>query len=789
MGAFGSVLDIQREGTQIRLRAEQATLELDFLTPHVVRARLALPDEVATGQKVALPLADPDLALTVADGDPYTVTTPEFSVRIYRDPLRMVFRDASGTVLVQTGEAGALAWESVDDGRRRVQARFRRATEEHYYGLGQAGPSLDKDGTTRRLWNSHYGYGPGSDTAVPFVMSSRGYGLFFDNSWDAEVSFGRSDERSNLVYTAEGGQLDCYFFCAPNPKAILAEYARLTGHPPIPPRWAFGYIQSTRHFENAEEIVDLARTLRDKHIPCDAIVFLSTYGPDMGMNNGVGTLEFHPELWAEPAALLQQLKDRNFRVVSHEYPVISPKSSNFHEAEQRGYVVDYTGSESSVMFNEGQRYLDFTNPAVGSWWWETHRPLVDLGVDGWWLDGGEGPPASVQLHAGSGQALHNVFDFNRQQAFAEGERRSRPEQRSWLLCRSGYAGMQRLGATCWSGDISNTFGVFANQLSLGLSTALSGVPYWGTDIGGFFHTVPESGELFARWFQFGAFSPIFRSHGRGVGPRGWREHLPWAHGAAIEEVCRTYAELRYRLMPYTYSLAWEAHRDGTPLMRPLVLEYPDDPNVVDMSTEYMWGPSFLVAPVTAGGATHWQVYLPRGNWYDFWTHAQYTGGQWIEVDAPLERLPLLVRGGAIVPRGPRLDYMDQRAGNLSLLIYPDGDSSFDLYEDDGVSRAYESDAYVVTTLRCAASDTRIQLSVGNRRGEYDGMPSSRTVLAQVYLPSAPRGVTVAGAGMLPRVDSQAALETSPPAWWHDGERFLWLGFSQAQAQVDIAITR
>ena len=209
------------------------------------------------------------------------------------------------------------------------------------------------------------------------------------------------------------------------------------------------------------------------------------------MNNGVGTLEFHPELWAEPAALLQQLKDRHFRVVSHEYPVISPKSSNFREAEQRGYLVDYTGSESSVMFNEGQRYLDFTNPAVGSWWWEMHRPLVDLGVDGWWLDGGEGPPASVQLHAGSGQALHNTFDFNRQQAFADGERHSRPGQRSWLLCRSGYAGMQRLGAACWSGDISNTFGVFANQLPLGLSTALSGVPYWGTDIGGFFHTVPS----------------------------------------------------------------------------------------------------------------------------------------------------------------------------------------------------------------------------------------------------------------------------------------------------------
>jgi alpha-glucosidase (family GH31 glycosyl hydrolase) len=792
MQPFGKVLEVQRAGTQIRLRAEQATLELEFLSARLLRARLVFPDDVASGQKVALPLADPQVVLSVDDGDTYTLRTAAFSVHIRRDPLRLEFRDLAGNVLVQTNDTRTLAWESVDDGRRRVQAQFRRATEEHYYGLGQAGPGLDKDGTTRRLWNSHYGFGPGTDMAVPLVVSSRGYGLFFDNSWDAAVSFGRSDERSNVVYTAEGGQLDCYFMYGPSPKAILAEYARLTGHPPLPPRWAFGYIQSTRHFENADEIVDLAQTLRAKHVPCDAMVFLSTYGQDMGMNNGVGTLEFHPRLWAEPAALLRQLKDRHLRVVSHEYPVVSPKSPAFVEAEQRGYLVDYDGGEGSVMFNEGQRYLDFTNPAVGGWWWDVHQPLVELGVDGWWLDGGEGPPSSVSLHAGSGQALHNSFDFNRQQAFAEGERRSRPEQRSWLLCRSGYAGMQRLGSTTWSGDISNTFGVFANQLSLGLSTAMSGVPYWGTDIGGFFHTVPESPELFTRWFQFAAFCPIFRSHGRGIGTRGWREHLPWAHGAVVEDICRTFAEWRYRLFPYNYSLAWQAHVDGTPLMRPAVLEYPDDPNVVDMTAEYLWGPSLLVAPVTAGGATHWPVYLPRGTWYDFWTRARYDGEQWIEVPAPLERLPLLVRGGAIVPLGPVTQYLDDRADStLSLLIYPDGESSFELYEDDGVSWAYESGAFAVTTIRCSASEAGVlRVTLDARRGHYGGMPPSRTVLAQVYLPGPLRQVAIAGMGEVPRVGSRAALQDAQPAWWHDGdEHFLWLAFTQADSAVEIAIAR
>jgi alpha-glucosidase (family GH31 glycosyl hydrolase) len=411
---------------------------------------------------------------------------------------------------------------------------------------------------------------------------------------------------------------------------------------------------------------------------------------------------------------------------------------------------------------------------VGAWWWAAHQSLVDLGVDGWWLDGGEGPPSSVQLHAGSGRALHNVFDFYRQQAFVDGERRSRPNQRPWLLCRSGYAAMQRLGSATWSGDINNTFGVFEAQLPLGLSTAMSGVPYWGTDIGGFFHTVPETAELFVRWFQFAAFSPLFRSHGRGVGHEGWREHLPWAHGAEVEDICRTFGELRYRMFPYNYSLAWQAHTHGLPLMRPLVLEFPDDHHVVDMSSEYLWGPSLLVAPVTRGGATHWPVYLPAGVWYDFWTQQRYEGGGWIEVDTPLERLPVLVRGGAIVPLGPPMQFVESNAGPLTLQVYPQGESSFELYEDDGETWAYEQGAYVLTEIRCSAAASGLRLSLATQ-----GQFAPREVVAQVYLPVVPSQVTLDGE-VLPRQDGAGG-------WSHDGERFLSVSFTQSAPGVEIVI--
>lgn len=728
MQSFGGVRGVEQRGAAFELRGDSGVLVVEFCGANIVRLRLRLDGDAPPGHRVARLRRDDSLALDVAQqADTWSISSGELFLNIALDPLRLEFGDGERVRL--RSAPGVFGWECVDDGRMRVQARFVRSFEEHYYGLGQAGPGLDKDGTARRLWNSHYGHGPGTDMAVPLLISSQGYGLFFDNSWDADISIGRSEQRATLQYTAEGGELDCYVLFGASPREALAQYAQLTGFPPMPPAWSLGYIQSTRHFRDAQEIRDLARTLREKRIPCDALVFLSTYGDDMGMNNGVGTLEFHPVLWADSQRLLDDLKQDHFAVVSHEYPVISPKSPGFAEARDGGYTLDYVGSESSVMFNEGQRFLDFSNPEVGAWWWSRHQPLIDSGVDGWWLDGGEGPPAHVQLPGGPGAGLHNVFDLFRQQAFVEGEARSRPERRPFLLCRSGYAGMHALGSATWSGDISNTFDVFEAQLPLGLSTALSGVPYWGTDIGGFFHTVPESPELFVRWFQFATFCPVFRSHGRGAGYDGWREHLPWAHGVDIEQICRTFAELRYQLFAYNYSLAWQAHTRGTPLMRPLVLEFPDDPNVVHMHAEYMWGPSFLVAPVTRGGARHWPVYLPEGTWYDFWTHARFDGEQWIEVAAPLEGMPLFVRGGAIVPMVPVMQHFVPYAGGLTVRVYPAGTSHFELYEDDGLTRAYERGGYALTAFECSVADSAVRLSF-SRTGSYDGMPGDREVIGE-----------------------------------------------------------
>jgi alpha-glucosidase len=666
-----------------------------------------------------------------------------------------------------------------------LQARFTFPGEQHFYGLGQGGGALDRLGVTRQLWNTHLGHGPGSDMAVPLLISHRGYALFFDNPGDATLAVGRSDDGVRIVYTARTGRLAWYFLLGGDLRGVMGEVAELLGRAPMPPRWALGFLQSTRHFHDTTELRRLPRTLRERRIPCDALIYLSTYGEALGWNRGVGHLEFQPELWPDPTSVLAEAREQHFEVITHEYPVLHEKSPLFAEAEARGFLLGH-GYERSAAgapanYRDGQRYVDFTNPAVPQWWWQAHRELVRLGVAGWWLDGGEGPPAAAELAAGRGALLHNLYDRLRHQAFADGEAADRPEARVFLLCRSGAAGMQRFGASTWSGDINNDFATLEAQVPLGLNTGLSGVPYWGTDVGGFFHPVPETGELYARWFQLGAFSPIFRSHGW-----VWREHTPWAHGPEVEAICRHYAELRYRLLPYTYTLAWQAHTQGLPLMRPLVLNYPDDPRVWTLGHEFLWGDDLLVAPVTREGATAWPVYLPAGDWYDFWTAEHHSGPGGITAPAPLDRLPLFVRGGAIIPLGPVVQHTGERPlDEVTLLIYPAGDSHFEMYEDDGRSNAYRRGAHALTRVQCASRPDRVTIRIGAPTGDTSVVPPGRRYALRLRIERA-ASVSVEGHGELPRL---GGADHAGVGWWVDGPTFVGIRLpAQPAAVVEVRTT-
>jgi alpha-glucosidase (family GH31 glycosyl hydrolase) len=677
----------------------------------------------------------------------------EAFLRWAESPPALEFCDRAGNVKLR------LARPAIES-RRKYRLHFEVVGEQHFYGLGQGGQPFDRLGATRRLWNRHVNHGPGGDIAVPLILSNAGYGLFFDHSGPASFDAGRSNDATYLDYECDARALDFYYLGGADLRETLGLVSTLLGSATMPPRWALGYLQSTRHFDNHSEIIRLADTFRDKSFPCDAIIFLSSYGDASGWNLGVGSLDYQPALIGDGRGFVEALHDRGFRVVMHEYPVLHDESPLYDEASTGGRLLDegyQRGSDAeppATDYHQGQRYIDFFHPEVGDWWWQKHRALVDDGVDGWWLDGGEGPDDDLDE---SQEANHNRYDLLRQQAFFEGEARERPEKRAFLLCRSGGPGMQRFGACCWSGDINNTWTTLEEQLSLGLNVALSGIPYWGTDIGGFYPVAPQTHELFVRWFQFGAFCPIFRAHGR-----NWRMHAPWAYGAEAQEICQRYVELRYRLMPYTYTLAWQAHLHGLPPMRPLVLNYPDDPQVWELASEFLWGDDILVAPVTRGGVTHWPVYLPKGVWHDFWTNEVFRGPLWVSIPAPLDRLPLFVRSGAILPLGPVAQHWDGRPpAEMTILVYPDGQSSFTLYEDDGETNSYRTDGFVLTGFDCETSPEGLRIRIGASQGRTNLGAAQRSFTLRVHSATAPRGVET--------VDPDGGAHR--PSWSFDGSFF------------------
>ncbi|MDB5883506.1 MAG: glycoside hydrolase family 31 [Ramlibacter sp.] len=743
-----------------------STLAVTACSPQIVRIRVERRGESA-GPVYAAPRDEhiDEVEVTVTTGEAPSLRTANCAIEMSPSG-RLAFSDARG-VFLREAQVGGIWHDDASTGR--VGARFEIQGDQRFYGLGQGGQQFDRLGGTRELWNSMMGHGPGSNVPMPLVVSNRGYAIFFDNTCDGTLVVGRSDGGSHITYTVANGPLDMYVLVGGDMRGVLAQVKRLLGAALMPPKWSLGFLQSTRHFVDTDELRALPRKLREHRIPCDAIILLSSYADAKGWNTGVGHLEFQSELWADPKALVDELHSQDFRVMSHEYPVIHPEAPQFAQALAKGYVLEQGYPALDLPrphsnYRQGQKYLDFSNPEAGLWWWKQHRPQLDLGIDGWWLDGGEGPPSESKLHAGSGTRVHNIYDRMRQQVFFEGEAADRPDTRPFMLCRSGASGMQRYGAANLSGDIINTFATLATQIPIALNTGMSGVPYWGSDIGGCYQEIPSSGELFARWFQFGAFSPIFRSHGW-----IWREHLPWSHGPEVEAICRAYSELRYRLLPYTYTLAWQARDQGLPLMRPMVLNYPDDPRVFELGDQYLWGDDLLVAPVTREGARAWSAYLPAGGWYDFWTQQRFEGGRGVQVDAPLDRLPLFVREGAIIPMGPVVQHSgEQILEQVTLLIYPGGESRFSLYEDDGTTNRYREGAHAITEIECRQQDGLVVVTIAAPRGDAGVLPDDRTYTLQVFA-AKPRRVTAEGGGPLPELPGPSA---HGPGWWHDGQHFL-----------------
>jgi alpha-D-xyloside xylohydrolase len=580
----------------------------------------------------------------------------------------------------------------------RLDADFAAQPGEAAFGLGQHQNGLmDQAGREVKVWHDYDAPG-GESVGVPFMVSSRRYGLLFDNP--SRITVGPLQQATGAAQPAVGlrrwscevADYASFFVIAGRSfDDIYSGYRALSGATPIPPRYAFGLWQSKERYKSQDELLEVARKYREKGLPCDLLVVDYYHWPHTG--------DWHVDekAWPDLAGMCRTLRQMGFRTMFSIWPRVAKESENWELFYRNKWFMLAKDGEPATDGDPRGPDIDTTIPECADFLWGKLREnYVEKGVDSYWLDETEPdiPPLEHRFSIGSGARLHNLYPLIHTGAVYD-RHRAAYGTRCLILSRAAYTGAQRNGTSFWSSDIPCQWDVLKRQVPCALNFVASGMPYWSSDIGGWHHPDhplagfgygrEEFAELYLRWYQFGAFCPTFRTHGRR--PNG---NEPWSFGPEAEAIIAKYLRLRYRLLPYLYSCARRTYLTGSPFMRPLFMDFPDDPRAAETGDEYMLGPSLLVAPVTDKGATCRSVRLPAGrDWLDFWTGRRYAGGQDIVAEAPLDTLPLFAPAGSIIPLGEVVPSADIRQRELEVLVFPGADASFDLYDDDGTSYAYE----------------------------------------------------------------------------------------------------
>jgi alpha-D-xyloside xylohydrolase len=701
--------DFERTSHGARFRAEtdagtRVEIAFDFVLPQVVRMRMG-PEGLAPARGHLLVQEEWELVpfLVSEAPDRLELATRFLRLDVARDPWLVRLFDADGGLVCSEASEGLPAASTgvreiplltdlgflryPQHGRVMVHETFQLTPDEDLYGLGEQFARINRVGQRFELWATD-AYGTSHHATyknVPFLWSTRGYGLFVNTTFRVAFDLATPSLLAHS-FTHEGPELDLFLIHGPDPATILRRYCELTGYAPVPPRWSFGLWMSRCGYQSRAEVERVADGLRARDIPCDVIHVDPWWMGDPA--NWCG-LRWDETRFPDPAGMIEGLRRRGLRLCLWENPYVAQEAPIFEEGRRRGYFVTDERGEPRLVRVWAEvvppvAVVDFTNPEAAAWWQSLHRPLLEQGVAVFKTDFGEAAPEDGIYHSGmSGREAHNLYPllYNR----AVFEVTEQVTGRGLVWGRSGWAGSQRT-PTCWGGDPFADFPYMANQLRAALSIGLSGIPFYGHDIGGFFGA-PDA-ELYVRWAQFGLFSSHSRCHG--TTPRE-----PWEFGGEAEAIFRRYAKLRYRLLPYIYSTAVQAAQTGLPVVRALVLKYPNDPNVRHLDSEYLFGDHLLVAPVLERGARRRLLYLPVGEWVDYWSRETYEGPGWLNYPAPLEILPLFVRHGALIPMGPQVDHADQAAGaGLVFHVYPAESGQFTLYDEGAspVEISYTADA-------------------------------------------------------------------------------------------------
>ncbi len=779
------------QGVRLATRTSQGSslnVEITFCYEDTLRCRLYREDQTNPFPLIHLP--EQTCAITLARQEKrLALTSSSLTCQIDLQPFEWRILTADGKIVWQqqrndTNVRGRSnvpelgVYQSNGQIKNIVDA-FVLQPDERLYGFGEKFFAHDKRGHTLVSWNLD-AYGVETERAyknIPFFLSTQGYGILFNSTARIEHAVGDPTvSRASYVVNVEDEELDYFVIIDSAFKRILRRYHDLTGAAPTPPQWAFGLWMSRCYFHNRQTAEEVAQKLRDLDIPCDVLVFDGYWVRDAHQCD----LLWDEERFPNPAEMLAGLKAKGFKSCVWEGPFVPSGTEMLEEGEQGGYLLvnpqgqtylihtglvmashnqeNFKGQETAGSFDglppaPPAALVDFTNPAAVRWIQEKHEALLRLGVDVFKTDFGEQVPEdAVSPFSGlTGKRLHNLYAVLYNRTVFETPRRHNGRGLVWA--RSAGIGSQQFPIH-WGGDPQTNFSSLAGSLRGGLSLGLSGIPFWGSDIGGFFGSRP-SPRLYVRWAQMGLFSGAARCHG--TTPRE-----PWEYGEEALAIFRKYARLRYRLLPYIYSSAHTCSRAGLPLMSPLVLEWQDDPAAQVIDSQYLLGNWLMVAPVLSDGDER-QVYFPEGNWIDFWTGKHYHGPVSVNYPAPIDTLPLFLRGGAIIPTGADIHYVGEKPSTeITLIVFPDGQSYLHFVDDQE-----ETDIF------CSAHDNEITLQVGN---------SAKIFTIQFWGVQEPSQVSVNGTDI---TRCKAALDSMDACWnWNEAGR---LEVRCPQAPFDIQV--
>ena len=733
--AKASVVSFKKESDGVIFNLDKGLMKIKICNDNIVEVKFSVmqtfPETkslvIVNGWKIAAKFSVSD------NKDEIVISTADLMILVNKSTNAVKFTDLKGKIILEEdGKTGKQMSDATVAGIKvhNCLTQFVSPSDEALFGLGchpEDTLSINYKGRNQDLVIKYM------TGAIPVLLSNKGYGLFWDN-YSPSYFFGAEGGSTKYKYMSESGNLiDYYFFYGPGFDRIIASYRLATGNAPMFPKWAFGLFQSQDRYKSQAEVLSVKDKYRNSKIPVDCIVQDWFYWePDV-----IGSHRFWPERYPDPKSMVTELHKANIHAMISIWPVMAKGTANYDAMAKAGNLTTVTWD--NVMTHTFDNYYDAHSEKARNMYWDQARDslIAPQGWDAWWVDQCEPDNGTLlderrkaTFATGKGIDYFNTYSLLHSTGLYENWRKDIAGKRAFFLIRQAFAGSQRNAATLWSSDISCTWRAFKSQVPQGINACSSGIPYWTSDIGGYhFHWMPpdwstsDNRELFTRWFQFGTFSPVFRIHGKGE-----RALFSDNWDAKTKATLLNYDNLRYRLLPYLYSLAWKVTNEGYTIMRSLAFDFRNDPAINSIPDQYMFGPAFLVNPVTEPGKKSRRVYLPESTiWFDFWTGEQLTGGQTIIAPAPVETIPLYIKAGSIVPMGPFLQYATEKpADPLEIRIYPGADGTFVLYEDENNNYNYEKGLFSTISFRW--NDANHQLTIDKRKGKFPGMPEKRTFM-------------------------------------------------------------